>query len=116
MLLVPLIGFLTGLGFALFGIWVSAVVPSIDSFNYIISGVLTPLFLVAGTFFPIDQLPDWARALAQVNPLFHCVQLVRHAAFGLQPLDDLYHAGALVLFAALMGFLAERKMRSRLID
>jgi lipooligosaccharide transport system permease protein len=116
MLLVPLIGFLTGLGFALFGIWVSAVVPSIDSFNYIISGVLTPLFLVAGTFFPIEGLPDWARALAQVNPLFHCVQLVRDAAFGLQPLDDLYHAGVLVLFAALMGFLAERKMRSRLID
>ena len=116
MLLVPFIGFLTGLGFALFGIWVSAVVPSIDSFNYIISGVLTPLFLVAGTFFPIDGLPDWAQAVAQVNPLYHCVQLVRDAAFGLQPLDDLYHVGALVAFAALMGFLAERKMRSRLVD
>ena len=68
MLLVPLIGFLTGLGFALFGIWVSAVVPSIDSFNYIISGVLTPLFLVAGTFFPIDGLPDWARAPGAAQP------------------------------------------------
>ena len=40
----------------------------------------------------------------------------RDAAFGLQPLDDLYHASVLLLFAALMGFLAERKMRSRLID
>jgi lipooligosaccharide transport system permease protein len=116
MLLVPFIGFLTGLGFALFGIWVSAIVPSIDSFNYIISGVLTPLFLVAGTFFPIDDLPSWARALAQVNPLYHCVQLVRDAAFGLNPLQDLYHAGVLTVFAALMGFLAERKMRARLID
>ena len=116
MLLVPFVGFLTGLGFALFGIWVSAVVPSIDSFNYIISAVLTPLFLVAGTFFPIDQLPEWAQTVAQVNPLYHCVQLVRHAAFGLQPLHDLAHAGALVLFALLMGFLAERKMRARLID
>ncbi len=78
--------------------------------------MLTPLFLVAGTFFPIEGLPDWAQALAQLNPLYHCVELVRDAAFGLQPLADLYHAAALVVFAALMGFLAERKMRSRLID
>jgi lipooligosaccharide transport system permease protein len=62
MLLIPFIGALTGLGFALFGIWASAVVPSIDSFNYIISALLTPLFLVAGTFFPLDQLPDGRRA------------------------------------------------------
>lgn len=71
MVVVPLVSFLTGLGFGLFGIWTSAVVPSLDSFNYIISAVLTPLFLVAGTFFPLDQLPAWARALAQVNPLYH---------------------------------------------
>jgi len=116
MVLVPLIGALTGIGFALFGIWVSAVVKSIDNFNYIISAVITPLFLVAGTFFPIDTLPGWAQAAAQVNPLYHCVELVRHAAFGLQPLTDLYHVGALVAFAALMLILAVRRMRARLID
>jgi lipooligosaccharide transport system permease protein len=116
MLLVPLIGFLTGFGFGLFGIWVSAVVPSIDSFNYIISAVLTPLFLVAGTFFPIDSLPDWAGVVSQFNPLYHCVELVRHAAFGLRPLTDLGHAGALALFGGLMWLLAVRQMRRRLID
>jgi len=115
MLLVPFIGFVTGLGFALFGIWVAAVVPSIDSFNYIISAVLTPLFLVAGTFFPLDNLPGWARALAQVNPLYHCVELVRHAAFGLEPAADLWHLAALLVFAGLMGVLAVRWMRRRLI-
>ncbi|HEX2497364.1 MAG: ABC transporter permease [Actinomycetes bacterium] len=116
MVTVPLIGFLTGLGFALFGIWASAVVPSIDSFNYIISAVITPLFLVAGTFFPLDDLPDWALVLAQFNPLYHCVELVRGAAFGFDPLIDLYHVGALTVFAALMWQLAVRGMRKRLID
>lgn len=116
MLVVPLIGFLTGLGFALFGIWVSAVVPSIDSFNYVISAVVTPLFLVAGTFFPIDELPSWAAAVAQLNPLYHCVQLVRDAAFGFHPLADLGHVGALALFAGLMWVLAVRWMRRRLVD
>ncbi len=115
MLLVPAIGFLTGLGFALFGIWTSALVPSIDSFNYIISAVLTPLFLVAGTFFPIAGLPGWAQAAAQANPLYHCVELVRHAAFGFVPLADLWHVAALAVFAVAMGLLAIRSMRRRLI-
>ncbi len=116
MVLVPLIGFLTGLGFGLFGIWVSAVMPSIDSFNYVISGVLTPLFLVAGTFFPLNGLPGWAQVVAQFNPLYHCVELVRHAAFGLEPLADLGHAGVLAVFAVLMWLLAVFQMRRRLID
>ena len=115
MLLVPLIGALTGFGFALFGIWISGVVPSIDSFNYVISAVLTPLFLVAGTFFPIDGLPGWASTLALLNPLYHCVQLVRDAVFGLQPLADLAHVGALVVFAAAMWVLAVRRLRARLV-
>jgi lipooligosaccharide transport system permease protein len=113
---VPLFTVLTAVGFALFGVWASTVVPSINSFDYIISGVLAPLFLVAGTFFPISGLPAWARTLAQLNPLYHCVELVRHAVFGLRPLADLAHVGALAVFAALMWILAVRGMRRRLID
>jgi lipooligosaccharide transport system permease protein len=116
MLIVPLIGFLTGLGFALFGIWASAIVPSINSFDYVISGVLTPLFLVAGTFFPVDELPGWGAVLARFNPLYHCVELVRHAVFGFQPLADLAHVGALLVFAGLMWLLAIHYMNKRLID
>ncbi len=114
MLLVPFIGVLTGFGFAAFGIWVSGIVPSIDSFGYVISAVLTPLFLVAGTFFPVDGLPGWAQALAQLNPLFHCVELVRAAVFGLSA-GDLLHVLALAVFAAAMWLLAVRRLRTRLV-
>ncbi len=61
MLLVPLIGFVTGFGFAAFGVTIAAVAKTIDNFNYITSAVLTPMFLVAGTFFPISSLPDGVR-------------------------------------------------------
>ena len=40
--------------------------------------------------------PDWAQTLAQLNPLYHLVQLVRHAAFGFEGWSDLGHLGALV--------------------
>lgn len=116
MLLVPMIGVLTGFGFAAFGVLMSGIVPSIDAFGYIISAVLTPLFLVAGTFFPVSSLPHWATTLAQVNPLYHCVELVRHAVFGLRLGPDLAHIGALVLFALLMWRLAIRQLERKLID
>jgi lipooligosaccharide transport system permease protein len=116
MVLVPLIGILTGVGFALFGIWVSGVVPAIDSFGYVISAVLTPLFLVAGTFFPVDGLPDVVARFAVLNPLYHCVELVRGAVFGFSGLHDAGHVGALLVFAALMWVLAVRRLRSRLVD
>lgn len=115
MLLVPFVTFFTALGFGLFGMWTSSVVPSINSFDYVITGVVTPLFLIAGTFFPVEALPGWAQKVSHLNPLYHCVQLVRDAVFGLHPLADLGHLGALVVFAALMWIIAVRGMRNRLI-
>jgi lipooligosaccharide transport system permease protein len=89
---------------------------SIDNFSYVISAVLTPLFLVAGTFFPIDGLPDWAQTLAQLNPLHHLVELVRDAAFGFEPGADLVHLGVLLAFALLTWRIGVRWMEMRLVD
>ena len=116
MLLVPFIGFLTGYGWACFGVIIAAVLDSIDHFSYITSTVITPMFLTAGTFFPISTLPDWARVLAQFNPLYHCVQLVRAAVFGFGGWVDLYHVGVLVLFGLVAWRLAIHFMAKKLID
>ena len=77
MFVVPLIAWLAGFGWGCFGIMVAGFAKSIENFSYIVSAVLTPLFLVAGTFFPLNKLPKWAQVLGEVNPLHHCVQLVR---------------------------------------
>jgi len=116
MLLVPLIGFVTGFGFAAFGVLIAAVAKTIDNFNYVTSAVLTPMFLVAGTFFPISTLPDGVRQVAQVNPLYHCVQLVRDASLGGLGAADLGHAAVLLAFALLMWRLAISQLGKRLID
>ncbi|MGH2879116.1 MAG: ABC transporter permease [Solirubrobacteraceae bacterium] len=116
MLLVPLIGFVTGFGFAGFGVTVAAVAKTIDNFNYITSAVLTPMFLVAGTFFPITQLPTVLQAIAKINPLYHCVQLVRDASLGMLQAADLGHAAVLIVFALLMWRVAIWRLGMRLID
>ena len=116
MLLVPAIGFLTGFGFAAFGVLVAAIAQTIDNFNYITSAVLTPLFLVAGTFFPVSSLPSGWQLAAKFNPLYHCVQLVRDASLGSLQLADLGHAAVLLGFALLMWRLAIWRLTDRLID
>ncbi|MGZ5340532.1 MAG: ABC transporter permease [Solirubrobacterales bacterium] len=115
MLLVPFFCLITALGFAAFGITVAATAEKIDQFNYVTSLVITPLFLVAGTFFPISQLPEGVQAAAQLNPLYHLVQLVRDASFGLKPID-LYHVAFLLVLALVLWRLAVRQMTKRLID
>ncbi|MFZ0088796.1 MAG: ABC transporter permease [Solirubrobacteraceae bacterium] len=116
MLLVPLIGFVTGFGFAAFGVVIAAVAKTIDNFNYVTSAVLTPMFLVAGTFFPISTLPPGLRTVAEFNPLYHCVKLVRDVSLGSYSIGDLVSAAVLIAFALLMWRLAIWRLEKRLID
>jgi lipooligosaccharide transport system permease protein len=115
MLAVPAINFVAGFGWSCFGISIAAFVKSIDNFGYITSAVITPLFLVAGTFFPIDQLPEWAQILAQLNPLYHCVELVRHAAFGWDGWVDLWNVGYLIAFGLATWRVAIHGMTRKLV-
>ena len=115
MLLVPIFCFFTALGFAAFGISVAASVAKMDQFNYVTTLIITPLFLVAGTFFPIDQLPEGLQVAANVNPLYQLVELVRASAFGFEPSDILRFAG-LVAFAFVLWRIAVSRMTKRLID
>jgi lipooligosaccharide transport system permease protein len=116
MLLVPLIAALAGYGWACFGIFIAAKSKAIESFSYWQSGLLTPMFLVAGTFFPLDALPTWAQVLGNFNPLFHCVELVRDSVFGFEGLlKDLGHLAFLVAFALVSWRLAIRFMERKLI-
>ncbi len=116
MLTVPGIAFLAGFGWACFGIMIAGFAKSIENFNYVISAVLTPLFLVAGTFFPLSGLPRWAQIAGDFNPLHHCVELVRHAAFGFQGWHDLARVGALVLFAIVVWRVAIHAMTRKLVS
>ena len=116
MLAVPFIAFIAGFGWACFGIMIAGLLKSIDNFNYVTSTVITPTFLVAGTFFPLSGLPEWAQIAGNLNPLHHCVELVRHAAFGWDAAADPWHLAALVGFAIVMWRFAIFAMTRRLVN
>ena len=116
MLAVPFIGWISGFGWACFGIAIAGFAKSFENFNYVVSAVLTPLFLLAGSFFPLDGFPEWAQVLAALNPLHHCVVLVRHAVFGFEGWQDLARVGFLLLFGLAIWRIAIFAMTRKLVD
>ncbi|MBI5243225.1 MAG: ABC transporter permease [Elusimicrobia bacterium] len=114
-LLVLPVSLAAGLLFAAFGLYFAAISPYIDNLNLPTFLFVNPMFLLSGTFFPLDGLPPWMRALAHVLPLTHAVDILRAATLGrLRP-------GLLLSFAYIAGlglavsFFAIRRMKARLI-
>jgi lipooligosaccharide transport system permease protein len=71
--------------------------------------VLIPMFLFAGVFFPISQLPDWLEPAAWITPLWHGVTLCRDLAVGeVDALHTLVHVGYLSAFVVVGTALAIR--------
>ena len=68
MLVVPAIAFISGFGWASFGIMIAGLLKSIDNFNYVTSTVITPTFLVAGTFFPLSRAAAVGADRRQLQP------------------------------------------------
>jgi lipooligosaccharide transport system permease protein len=117
MLAVPFIAWIAGFGWANFGISIAGFSKSFENFNYIVSAVLTPLFLLAGSFFPLDDAPDWALALAQLNPLHHLVVLIRDAViYGWDGWTDVARLGVLIGFGFVMWRVAIIAMTRKLVD
>jgi lipooligosaccharide transport system permease protein len=74
---VPIAVVLIGLMFSVIGLAFTAVIPLIDYFTYYWTLFITPMFMFAGIFFPLNRLPDWIHVLAWFMPLYHAVNLVR---------------------------------------
>jgi lipooligosaccharide transport system permease protein len=116
MLAVPFLGWIGGFGWANFGIAIAGFSKSFENFNYVVSAVLTPLFLLAGSFFPLSEFPTWAKVLAQLNPLHWLVMLIRDCVIlGWQP-EDWLRLGALILFGLVIWRVAIIAMTRKLID
>lgn len=107
---------LTGMAFAA---PVTAFTASVDN-DYALSGllrfVIMPMFLFSGTFFPVDQLPEWLQPLAWVTPLWHGVNLCRSLALGTASVGEAAGHGAFLVACVVAGaVVAVRRFERRLV-
>jgi lipooligosaccharide transport system permease protein len=116
-LLVPAVSIVGGFGFAAGGAALAALMRSTHSFDFVIVGVIVPMYVVAGTFFPLETLPAPMAAVGQLNPLTHVVELLRILTFGTGTvLDALGHLAVILLFDLLAWVAAVRLLRRALVD
>ena len=107
--------FLTGLAFAALGLIMTALAPSYDFFMYYFTLFITPMVLLCGVFFPMDQLPPLVQTASAWLPLSHSVELIRPLIFGKMPAQPWLHVGALLLITAAAFAVAITLARRRLL-
>ena len=109
------IAILVGVAFSACLIAFTATQKNDVGFSAIFRFVINPLFLFSGTFFPLDQLPDFAVAVAWATPLYHGVELIRGSILGtLDPLTAPLHAAYLLIMFGIGAVLAERTLTRRM--
>lgn len=114
LLIVPVI-VLTGLVFAGLGLIMTALSPSYDFFMYYFTLAITPMMLLCGVFFPLDQLPGVVQIAAQVLPLSHAVALSRPLMSAVVPDHAWLHVLVLVLYAGVSYGIARHLLRKRIL-
>jgi lipooligosaccharide transport system permease protein len=111
----PLFLLLGGACFGVIGMLFTALVPKIDLYSYFFTLFVTPMFLFAGIFFPLDRLPDGVEWIAWFTPLYHLVNLMRDLATGPEAIHVFSNAAWLVVLTVALYPPLARKMRQRLI-
>jgi lipooligosaccharide transport system permease protein len=106
---------LVGLAFAGVGLSVNALATGYDFFSYYMTLVLTPMMMLSGVFFPVEQLPSAVQAAAQALPLYHGVALARPLLLGEVPQAILLHVAVLLAYAIGGFYVAVLLTRRRLL-
>lgn len=75
-LVLPVLFLLSWL-FSCIGMFMTSIAKNYDSFIYSTSGLIVPMSLLSGTYFPLDQLPSGIKYIAYFFPLTHAVAAVR---------------------------------------
>jgi lipooligosaccharide transport system permease protein len=95
----------------------SATIKSDNMFAILFRFAVIPMTLLAGVFFPVDQLPDAIRWIAYVTPLWHGVELSRAATLGIATsVPWVLHVGYLVVWLVVGYLLAAKRFSRKLTD
>jgi lipooligosaccharide transport system permease protein len=111
---IPVI-FIAGLAFGSLGLIMTALSPSYDFFVYYMTLIITPMMLMSGVFFPVDQLPAAVHLVTALLPLSHAVDLVRPLMAGHVPAQWGLHLCVLAGYAIIGFYLALALTRRRLL-
>ena len=103
LILVPPILLIAGVTFASMALVFNAKAKGYDFFTYYFAVLLSPMMFLSGVFFPREQLPPFAHAIANWLPLSAVVDLVRPLFLDQWPANAGRHLAVLAAYA-IVGF------------
>lgn len=110
------IAFLLGTSFTAMALVVTAVSQSYDFFLYYFTLVITPMLLLSGVFFPLEQMPVLIQHISAWLPLSHAVLMVRPLMTGQAVSDIGLHLGVIVLYLLIALPIAIHLVKKRLLS
>ena len=115
-LMMPIVAIPIGLMFAGMGLILTSYTPSIDWFNIPFFLFINPMFILAGTFFPLDEFPEVAQNIALCLPLTHAALITRSLAYGDGFADVLPSMAYVAALMPIMMYLGITKSRKRIVS
>ena len=106
--------FLTGWLFASFGLLLASYAKNYDWFIYGQSGIIIPMSLFSGTYFPLSELPSYLQPVAYSLPLTHTILAVRSLLSGQIEPSIFINIAVLFVFALMFSNLAIAKLSRRI--
>ena len=93
----------------------TSMVSNIEQFNILFTGIITPMFLFGGVFFPFSELPEWAQVVGWCLPLSHLAAATRELTLGGADWVTVAHVGFLVGLLVVVFPFPARRMRRTLL-
>jgi ABC-2 type transport system permease protein len=90
-----------------FGLFTSTFAETQQQAMFVAYFVMMIFILLGGLFAPIENMPDWARALTYINPVSYFIEVMRMVILkGSGFVDLIRHFGIILLFAIVFNALA----------
>lgn len=108
--------FLSSCFFAMLGMLFTSLVKNYDQIIYPSSGLIVPLSLFSGTYFPLEAMPKALQVITYLSPLTHAVSATRAIQQGQFSAMLVINIAFLILLLVGLSRITARSFERRLID
>jgi len=103
---------LTSLFFSFLGMLTGLWAREFDHVALIQNFVLTPLSFLGGVFYPINALPETARAISSLNPIVYMLDLIRYGFTGVHQMNIVLSISIVTTITFIIGLATYLLLRS----
>jgi len=90
------------LGMVSVGLIIASFLESFESFGVIMNLLIFPIFLLSGALFPLNEAPEWLKAISMFNPMTYATDALRGAIIGTSTLPLMYDFIVISVFSVVM--------------